>query len=169
MSYPQIEPFISPSELKDLIDAGQNWVPIRKAEWPFLAQIDDDHGYAHVQRVGWIQGEEPSPLDLGLPCGVILMPCTAKLIAHKENEESEPTFSTRFDPCYANVTWYGRLTEDCRRSLSGFEKTANKKKDGDCVRVSIGGFLPGTENEIYKLKEEFGNPKSESEDNEPTS
>lgn len=116
-----IKPFISPKELKARVDAGQNWVPIRKAEWPFFIMItnDDEYeqsGYEDIQNVGWLQNEELSPLELGIDMGVVLVPC----IGHTEDIPTEAEGQTktimRYDPCSALTTWYGLIEDHCDRS-----------------------------------------------------
>lgn len=99
-----IEPFISPTELKKLIDAGQNWVPIKKAEWPsFVGTYKKiEMGYSRTQRVGWVHLEEESPLDLDIPVGVVLAPCVFKSTNYD------------YDVVYPITTWYGLIEGECR-------------------------------------------------------
>ena len=107
-----ISPSISPLEMKKRIDAGQVWVPIRKAEMIDPGVIT---GYEDVQKVSWYQGEEPSPFDLGLDVGVVKLVCTVRTTV-----EGEKTM-THFDPCTPISTFYGLITEDCERYVGTCE------------------------------------------------
>lgn len=111
-----ISPSISPLEMKKRIDAGQVWVPIRKAE---IIGYGYSTGYEDVQKVSWYQGEEPSPFDLGLDVGVVKLTCTIR-----RTVEDEKTM-INFDPCAPISTMYGLITEDCDRYVGTCESTAN--------------------------------------------
>lgn len=108
-----IKPFISPKELKARIDAGENWVPITHHEiiCDLYSQTYECFGYEKVQSIGWSQGEEPSPLEVGIPMGVVTIPCLAK------QEVIEDHIQIKYEPCMPLKAYYGLITENCERFI----------------------------------------------------